>query len=83
MDLGLALALAGSGLLSLACLVHLWRGEGGLGPKLLWSAVAAAPFVGPILYATFHDPPPPADPADRSSDAAPDESPSARPPDWP
>lgn len=72
MDLDLALALAGPRLLSLACLVNLWRGGGRTWPKLFWSVVAVAPFVGPLLYVVLREPPPPSDPIDRPPETPPD-----------
>jgi hypothetical protein len=45
------------GLVSLLCLIHLWRKDGGLAYKLIWSVLVLIPLVGPLFYGGFYDPP--------------------------
>lgn len=46
-------------IISAYCLYNLWRGKDKILTKLLWSIVLPAPFLGPISYGGFHNPPPP------------------------
>ena len=48
-----------SELISAYCLYGLWRGQDKIFGKLLWSLVLPVPFLGPIFYGGFHNPPPP------------------------
>jgi len=50
--------LVASGLLSILCWRALWRGTDHLVMKVIWTLVAAAPGLGPLLFAVLHDPPP-------------------------
>lgn len=65
MNLYLKIAAGVSEVVSLLCIAGLWRGRGPLAAKLLWSGVLVVPFLGPIFYSVWHDPPPPSDPIDR------------------
>jgi hypothetical protein len=64
-DLDLKLAVGATEAVSLPCLARLWRGRDGPGVKLFWSTVVVVPFLGPLFYAVWHDPPAPSDPIDR------------------
>ncbi len=45
-------------LISLLCLINLWRRKDtGVWPKLFWSFVILMPFIGPIFYGGFFQPP--------------------------
>ena len=48
-----------SEVISLFCLFRLWKGHDKIVMKLRWSLVLAIPFLGPIFYGGFHNPPPP------------------------
>jgi hypothetical protein len=39
--------------------VPLWRKPGGAAGKVAWTALLAAPVVGPVAFAILHDPPAP------------------------
>lgn len=58
MDADLIGILAVSGLLTIVCWIALWRGTDHVAGKLLWTVIAVAPGVGPLLFATLHSPPP-------------------------
>ncbi len=57
MDVALVVILAISGALTVACWIVLWRGPDRIVGKVLWTLIAAAPCVGPVLFAALHDPP--------------------------
>ncbi|QVW36200.1 hypothetical protein KIP69_04925 [Geobacter sulfurreducens] len=41
------------------CLYKLWRGHDKIIGKFIWSLILLIPFLGPIFYGGFHNPPPP------------------------
>jgi len=47
-----------TGLLSLACIYHLWaRNTGGCLRKLAWTVAIAMPGLGPVAYGALYHPP--------------------------
>jgi len=43
-------ALGAAEVVSVACLVSLWRQKAGAGRKLFWSVVVLIPLLGPLFY---------------------------------
>jgi len=49
--------LISSFVLSLCCLIKLWRRKGNLWLKIIWSGFVFVPFLGPLFFAmTYHSP---------------------------
>ena len=67
MDITIIAILALSGVLSIVCWVALWRGGDHLLSKIVWTVLAAAPVVGPLLFKALHDRPPVQPEADQAS----------------
>jgi hypothetical protein len=62
-------------LLSLVCMVSLWRGPDRLPSKIAWTILLAVPMLGPLLYGGIHQAPSktginPREPSEISIDAA-------------
>lgn len=68
MVMDLTVILGASGLASSFCLWNLWRGTDKTMAKVAWTLEAVLPVLGPLVYAMWHDPPPPSDPIDRPLD---------------
>jgi hypothetical protein len=81
-DAGIVIVFALSGAASIACWVVLWRGLGHIATKVLWTFIAAAPVVGPLFFAAFHDPPPAQPEVDRASETSWDMPGHNHPPDF-
>jgi len=41
-------------LLAMSCIVNLWRRQGRLGERILWTVVILIPLVGPIVYLAWY-----------------------------
>ena len=55
--------------LSLILVIHLWiKRRGGVYWRFFWSFVLFFPYLGPVLYFAFFDPPPPKPTGDRLTD---------------
>jgi hypothetical protein len=66
MDLLTTVVLGVSGIVSLACELFLWRGEGSWLRKLAWTPVVLIPAFGPILFGGLYRVPPVQDEVDRA-----------------
>jgi hypothetical protein len=44
--------------LSMLCLIRLWRRSHSIWEKIFWTAVIPFPFIGPLFFAVFFRPPP-------------------------
>ena len=76
MDAATIVILGASGVASLVCEVFLWRGEGSLLRKLVWTVLVLLPVFGPFFYGGLYRAPSVQDPVDRAfnstSDIPPD-----------
>jgi hypothetical protein len=58
MDVSFIVIIGFSEIISLCCLVNLWRGQSNIFVKILWSLILIIPILGPTFYGAMYPSPP-------------------------